>query len=426
MSGHFDVVVVLASFGVAVLAAYAALFFGAQLSGVHGRKGLWWLLLGGVTMGTGIWTMHFVGMQAHSLSASLSYDLLLTVLSWVAAIAASVLALRIIGLDRVSTGQMALASLLMASGIVVMHYVGMAAMRLSPAPAYHTGFLVLSVVIALAASAGAMVLCRRLREASGGRARISQLGASLLMGAAVAGMHYVGMLAVVIPEGAMPAPANLLAGDWLGLPLALIATVMLTLAVVSAVLDVRLRRQQAEQAERERLRLTELAFVDQDTGLPNRAALEQALLDRMVTAVAGRDRFAVIYLELVSPQALAGAAVAGNGALAPLVAELKLQFSAGCYLARYSQQGFMAVIDNPEANHYRPMYERLRRLNGRLTLAGVALNWRGGQSLFPDTSRSSRMLIRAALKTGSLEQLGRFDAVRPAYAEGIGLADSVA
>lgn len=428
MSGHFDVAIVLASIGVAVLAAYAALFFGAQLSRVQGRKGFWWLLLGGATMGSGIWTMHFVGMQAHGQSAAMSYDLTMTLVSWVAAVAASLLALKIISLSQVSRGQIALASVLMAAGIVAMHYVGMAAMRLAPAVQYHAGFLVLSVVIALAASAAAMVLCRRLRNEMGSRAWVWQLAASLFMGAAVAGMHYVGMFAVIIPAGAEPAPGNLLRGEVLGLPLALIAAGMLSLAVVSVVLDARLRRQQAEQAERERQRLNRLAFVDQETGLPNRAALEQALLDRMVAAVAGRDRFGLVHLELVNREALAAADAAGQQSLllASLVAELRLQFSADCYLARYSEHSFMAVIDNPEASHHRAMYNRLRHLNGRIQLSGVALNWRGGQSLFPDTSRSSRMLIRVALKTGDLDSLGRFDTVRPAYADGIGLADNVA
>ena len=136
MSGHYDYGLVLVSYLVAVLAGYSALFFGAQLSRAVSHRTRW-LCLGALTMGTGIWTMHFVGMQAHRLELVLSYDLLLTVLSWLAAVTASGLALHRIGLPRVSGLQIAVSTLFMASGIVVMHYVGMEAMRLTPGLTYH-------------------------------------------------------------------------------------------------------------------------------------------------------------------------------------------------------------------------------------------------------------------------------------------------
>lgn len=133
--GHFDGLMVLASYVVAVLAAYSALYFGAQLTTVSGFRGRLWLGLGGLTMGTGVWTMHFVGMQAHGMLVTLSYDLLLTAVSWLAAVFASGLALFVISLPKVQGRHIALASVLMGGGIVAMHYVGMATMKMTPAAA---------------------------------------------------------------------------------------------------------------------------------------------------------------------------------------------------------------------------------------------------------------------------------------------------
>ena len=96
MTGYYDYTLVAASFVVAVLASYSALYFGAQLVTLEQAKARLWLVLGALTMGTGVWVMHFVGMQAYVMPMEMSYDLTITLISWVAAVGASGLALHII------------------------------------------------------------------------------------------------------------------------------------------------------------------------------------------------------------------------------------------------------------------------------------------------------------------------------------------
>lgn len=136
MTGYYDYTLVVASFVVAVLASYSALYFGAQLANLERGKARLWLTLGALSMGTGVWVMHFVGMQAYVMPVDTSYDLSITVVSWLAAVGASGLALYIIGKERIGNVQFAIGSLFMAGGIVSMHYVGMAALKMEPGMSY--------------------------------------------------------------------------------------------------------------------------------------------------------------------------------------------------------------------------------------------------------------------------------------------------
>ena len=152
MTGYYDYTLVAASFVVAVLASYSALYFGAQLVTLEQAKARLWLVLGALTMGTGVWVMHFVGMQAYVMPMEMSYDLTITLISWVAAVGASGLALHIIGKDRAGALQIVIGSLFMGGGITSMHYVGMAAMEMEPGMRYDPVLFSASVVIAVGAS----------------------------------------------------------------------------------------------------------------------------------------------------------------------------------------------------------------------------------------------------------------------------------
>ncbi|MFL1405920.1 MHYT domain-containing protein [Marinobacter sp. M1N3S26] len=401
MTGHYDYGLVLVSYLVAVLAGYSALYFGAQMThAVSGRR--LWLGLGAFTMGTGVWTMHFVGMQAHKMEMVQSYDLGLTVLSWFAAVIASGLALNRIGLPRISALQIAVSSLFMASGIVVMHYVGMEAMRLSPGLVYNWPWVTVSVVIALAASAGAMILSRQLADAEGARARVLHAVAALIMGAAISGMHYTGMFAVSYPTGAMPHPDNLVTGGWMGVPLAITIGLLLILAIVVIILDRRATRLAAEQAEADRKRVSQMAFRDSETGLPNRSALDQQLLDRIVKSQRDGSTFALLYLNIRNFRELAPVKGARETpewvpGVARNLSNLVRENARGIWLCRYSESAFAVIVDDPLAAHQRALFRRIQELVTNDRSLGDNLEWDAGQSLFPDSGSSSRSLVRAAM-----------------------------
>lgn len=401
MNGHYDPGLVLLSYLVAILASYSALHFGAQLSSSGRAKGRFWLALGAMTMGTGVWTMHFVGMRAHIMPVEMTYDLGITVFSWLAAVMASAIALFIISLQNVRVLHVIVSSLVMGGGISLMHYSGMWAINMSPAPSYDPVLLVLSIVIAVAASAAAMLICRALKGARGRKAATLQAIASLVMGAAICGMHYTGMMAVRFPADAMPHPGNQLAGGWLGLPLALTISAFIALAVMSAVADMRLRKLEQLRAVEQEEKLKQMAFFDSATGLPNRAAFDKMVFDLMIRSEGSKSHFGLLFLSLSNFRSVEK--LLDETRLHSLALILKRLVGADIFLARYASGGFMLLLDQAQLADISALIKRLQQLPLQLADGAVALQWRVGSSRFPADASSSRMLVKIAMHTTEMD-----------------------
>ncbi|MBA2369361.1 MAG: PAS domain S-box protein [Candidatus Protochlamydia sp.] len=110
-----------------------------------------WLICGALAMGMGIWTMHFIGMLAFIMPHPMSYEPLLTGLSMAVAIIASGFAFYLIINEQVKTMPLMMGGILMGLGIVSMHYMGMSAME-NVKIRYLPSFFFLSIGIAVLAS----------------------------------------------------------------------------------------------------------------------------------------------------------------------------------------------------------------------------------------------------------------------------------
>jgi PAS domain S-box-containing protein len=211
LHSEFDPLLVAVSILLASTATYAALTLVSRVAATRGRSRLAWVAVSACTMGIGIWSMHFVGILALAHEVPVAYDIPLLVLSVVIAIAASAVAFLMASRPRIGTGRVALASLGMGSAIAGMHYVGMAAMHMPARLEYDARLVALSVAIAIAASFVALLVTVRLRPAEGARHAFRRRGASaLLLGAAIYGMHYTGMAAAHF----VPAPEGVHRYDW--------------------------------------------------------------------------------------------------------------------------------------------------------------------------------------------------------------------
>lgn len=230
-----DPLLVLLSYLVSVLGAFTALQLAIAIPTARtpGQR-LQAVSIAGAAMGGGaIWAMHFIAMLACKMDIPVTYDAGLTLASALIAIASCSLGLGIVGTGLFSWGKLALAGLCMGLGVAGMHYTGMAAMRMPAAIHYDTGLVLLSLVIAVAASIAALWLAFNLR----GWAQM--LGSALVMGVAVCGMHYTGMYAArFMPDGgdAATATAGGMGGAYLGLGIFLVATLLLTATLVITML----------------------------------------------------------------------------------------------------------------------------------------------------------------------------------------------
>ncbi|MFH9887791.1 MHYT domain-containing protein [Streptomyces luteogriseus] len=152
-----------------------------------------WLALGAAAIGCGIWTMHFIAMIGfHVEETRVRYDAATTVLSLVVAVAVVGVGVFVVGYRGTGGGTLAVAGAFTGLGVAGMHYLGMAAMRLNGEVGYDPVGVALSVLIAVGAATAA------LWSAVSIRGFLTSLGASLVMGVAVSGMHYTGMAAVSV------------------------------------------------------------------------------------------------------------------------------------------------------------------------------------------------------------------------------------
>src|SRR5260221_9709193 len=111
-------------------ASYTALDLGGRIRESQGWARIGWLAIAAVAMGGGIWSMHFVAMLAFIMPMPVNYNVGLTFLSLVVAVAVTGIGFYVIGTRRATPVQLILSGLFVGLGIVAMHYTGMAAMRM--------------------------------------------------------------------------------------------------------------------------------------------------------------------------------------------------------------------------------------------------------------------------------------------------------
>ncbi|MBF0255537.1 MAG: EAL domain-containing protein [Gammaproteobacteria bacterium] len=296
---------------IAAMAAYASLSLAERVRPVSDGTGLdqgteqatgrWlaWLLGGALVMGLGIWSMHFIGMLAVRLPVAMAYDPAMILGSMLPAFLASLIALFTLRSGKQRPLLLLGAGTVMGGGIAAMHYIGMAAMRMFPAIRYDPLLFWLSILIAVLASIAALSLAFRLKREPGRGYLVKKLLAALIMGLAIAGMHYTGMAAAEFAEGSvcLSAEGGLTAefllpwvagGSLLLLSLTLLASFFdLRLADQNAYLVAQLR-QANEQLQERAERLAEQMVSE---------ARAHAERHRMLAAVVEQSSDAIITLD---------------------------------------------------------------------------------------------------------------------------------
>jgi len=199
LTPRYDPTVVAVSILIASFASYVALDLAKRVRVADRRVALAWWAGGSIAMGTGIWSMHFVGMLAFSLPIALGYTPLLTFVSWASAVAVSVVALGLASRGSLSLARLAAGSLAMGAGICAMHYLGMSALDMSPPIVWNPVLVAASAAVAVTASAAALLIFFWLRRVSTHQELPFQLAAAVVMGLAISGMHYTGMAAAGFP-----------------------------------------------------------------------------------------------------------------------------------------------------------------------------------------------------------------------------------
>jgi PAS domain S-box-containing protein len=257
--GSYSYALVALSVFIAMFAAYAALDLAARVTAATGWTRALWLLGGAGAMGIGIWSMHYIGMLAFILPIPVAYHWPTVLLSLVAAILASAIALHVVSRQKMSARRAVAGSVLMGAGIASMHYIGMAAMRLPAVSQFNPFLVVLSVVLAVLISLGALSIAFQFRNEKRGIGW-EKLAGALVMGAAIPVMHYTGMAAASFTPSSMSVDLSHAASiSVVGTAgIAAVTFIVLGLALLTSSVDRRfaehkLQRSEAYLAEAQRL-----------------------------------------------------------------------------------------------------------------------------------------------------------------------------
>jgi PAS domain S-box-containing protein len=247
LAGHYDYRLVAVSVLFGILAAFSALDLAGRVTASRGRAKGVWLTGGAAAMGLGIWSMHYIGMLAYNLPVDVVYDWPTVLVSLLAAMGASAVALFVASRNVVRLPQALLGGLFMGAAISAMHYIGMEAMRLPAMCHYSLAWVALSVVLSIAISSVALWLTFHLRERTGAPAWRKPAGA-IAMGLAIPIMHYTGMAAVTfVPMRALPDFTDSIAVSALGIAGIIVVTfTTMGLTILTSLIDRRFSAQSLE------------------------------------------------------------------------------------------------------------------------------------------------------------------------------------
>src|SRR5438309_5672518 len=262
LTGSYNHALLALSVLIAMFASYAALDLAGRVTAASGWTRAVWLLGGAGAMGTGIWSMHYIGMLAFILPIPVAYHWPTVLLSLFAAMLASAVALGVVSRPKMGVSRAVAGSVLMGAGIASMHYIGMAAMRLPAICQFNSFLVVLSVVFAILISLAALWITFHFRDQKAGIGR-EKLAGAVVMGVAIPVMHYTGMAAASFTPSGMPADlSRAVSISTLGTAgIAAVTFVVLGLALLTSWVDRRFAVQTLELQE-EKLQRSEAYLAE--------------------------------------------------------------------------------------------------------------------------------------------------------------------
>ncbi len=219
----YDLPMVLLSIGLAIAAAVCALEIAHRQ-----LRGEWTVVAAGAILGVGTWSMHFIGLLSFRLECAVAYDPVWTAVSALPGVAASILALRLLGQTRQSGQRLWFSGALLGSGVGLMHYAGMAAMQLDGVLRYDPLLFGASIVCAIGVAVLALFAHRFLSSTPLARKplRVSLVSGTIL-GLAISSMHYIAMEAAWFLPDVTASEVQGVSPTWLAVSVTVLTLVMI-------------------------------------------------------------------------------------------------------------------------------------------------------------------------------------------------------
>lgn len=394
----WDGVLVCVSLIVAFIASFTALDTAGRVAVSRGWRARLWLLVSGIAMGIGVWAMHFIGMLAVMMPMTMRYDVRMTLISLLVAILASILAFgQTVGGLHLTRRRLLRGTLILGAGVVVMHYLGMHALLMTPQPQWNRPLVALSMLIAFAASGVALWLAFHLRQGEYHLLIMRGL-ASLVMGIAIAGMHYAGMAAAQFSHSSAMQHQGV-STQGLAVWVTTITLTILGVTLLISMLDAQLRAARlTARLNRANQELHQLAMHDNLTALPNRVMLEQQLDMAIKQATLNDGRFAVMYMDLDGFKAVndTWGHHVGDRLLIAVADRLRDQLSDAMLLVRLGGDEFVLMAQGYDISSAGQLAQKLVRVVDvafELDRYSLHVSLSAGIAIFPLHGRNKQELL---------------------------------
>src|ERR1700726_4899281 len=245
MIGYYDYRLVALSVLIGLLGAYCTIELAGRVTAAQGWTRASWLIGGAVAMGISTWSMHYTGMLAFHLPIPIEYDWPTAFLSYLPSFCTSALGLFVVSRRKMGFVRAFTASIFMGGGVAALHYTAMASIRMRAACHYSPALVTISVVLAIVFSLMSLWLMFLFREEALGQ-HLRKVASAVLLGAAIAVMHYTGMAsASFIPCAEFPDLSHALPISALGIPGIAVVNLMIVVVVLLTSLADRLQKQKA-------------------------------------------------------------------------------------------------------------------------------------------------------------------------------------
>ncbi|HEY0794756.1 MAG TPA: diguanylate cyclase [Acidisarcina sp.] len=407
-----------------IVASYGAFSFAERVAATKKTRSALWLSAGAVSMGLGIWSMHYVGMLAVRLPVEVTYHVFTVILSLLLAVLASAGTLALVSRERMGPLRIGLGGVFMGAAIGGMHYTGMAAMRSTAMHHYNLPMVGVSVIVAVAFSCMSLWIAFAARL-DYGAANWRRTGGAVLMGSGIAAMHYTAMAAVTFLSGDMAySAAGNIKMSTLGIAaVVLTSTLMLAATMVAAFYDRRNFRAlqsrheqltsaqaaliESEQALREaNSKLNVLAVHDGLTGIHNRRYFDEIVAVELKRAARARTSISLLMIDVDHFKKLNDryGHLLGDDALRSIAQGLKVTaLRVEDTVARYGGEEFAVLLPGADAKGafkiaetLRVAVERLHIRNEDSPIGAFATVSIGIDTRIPETGDLPDVMVAAA------------------------------
>ncbi|MFJ4457021.1 putative bifunctional diguanylate cyclase/phosphodiesterase [Pseudomonas sp. NPDC089392] len=371
-----------------------------------------WNMLGACCLAGGIWAMHFISMLAFQAPVEVHYDISLTVLSLLIALIVAWLTMHSLDRSQMRAHYFLQSAVLIGVGIILMHFVGMAALETGAHQYYRTDLLLASGAIALLTSLAALCLARYFRNGSGTLHQAMKYGASLLMAGGIVATHFTAMSAMtlVIPADTalrLPSGDNSLQ---LGLGIGFITLLISGASISAALADKKLQSKEHDlrrisvllsQLDQARASLQQAAHYDALTNLVNRRGFNQVFAERLFEHQATASRLAVMFLDIDHFKRINDSLGhdAGDQLLKVIANHIKAATRSHDLVARFGGDEFCVVTSLNSRDEARHLAQRImQRMKEPIDLGGrrMVMTTSIGISIFPEDGNTAEELLKHA------------------------------